>query len=156
MWYALIRWRTRPSQGSQPCMICIHHNHQRRGCIQRSRHPVGNGIFHSRHLRRSMSECPTCKNVVCQEWRCGSHCNFVERGPGRVDSRRWHRQHLQCRRGLSGTCHGRKFVVDGIGSLLEFQVAPSLYPGLPHEAMNYFYFHCMGMESLGEHLRSLC
>ena len=31
-----------------------------------------------------------------------------------------------------------KLVVDGIGSSLEFQVAPSLYPGLSHEVMNYF------------------
>mmetsp|Transcript_30370 Transcript_30370/g.52628 ORF Transcript_30370/g.52628 Transcript_30370/m.52628 type:complete len:1046 (+) Transcript_30370:903-4040(+) len=45
-----------------------------------------------------------------------------------------------------------KLVVDGIGSSLEFHVAPSLYPDLPHEAMNYFYFHRMGMDIEGQHL----
>merc|ERR1711933_412389 len=46
-----------------------------------------------------------------------------------------------------------KLVVDGIGSSLAFKIAPSLYPNLPHEAMNYFYFHRMGSEDiLAEHL----
>jgi endoglucanase len=45
-----------------------------------------------------------------------------------------------------------KLVVDGIGSSLSFRVAPSLYPSLPHESMNYFYFHRMGEEILGKHL----
>eukprot|EP00581_Thalassiosira_minuscula_P028458 CAMPEP_0183754816 /NCGR_PEP_ID=MMETSP0739-20130205/3731_1 /TAXON_ID=385413 /ORGANISM="Thalassiosira miniscula, Strain CCMP1093" /LENGTH=1540 /DNA_ID=CAMNT_0025991459 /DNA_START=38 /DNA_END=4660 /DNA_ORIENTATION=+ len=45
-----------------------------------------------------------------------------------------------------------KLVVDGIGSSFEFHIAPSLYPNLPHEAMNYFYFHRMGMEIEGQHL----
>jgi endoglucanase len=37
-----------------------------------------------------------------------------------------------------------KLVVDAIGGSLEFAIGPSLYPQLPHEAMNYFYFHRMG------------
>lgn len=46
-----------------------------------------------------------------------------------------------------------KLVVDGIGSSLEFNIAPNLYPDLPHESMNYFYFHRMGtMEIEAEHL----
>ena len=46
-----------------------------------------------------------------------------------------------------------KLVVNGIGASLEFAIAPSLYADLPHEAMNYFYFHRMGPdEILGEHL----
>lgn len=46
-----------------------------------------------------------------------------------------------------------KLVVDGIGGSLEFQIAPSLYPNLPHEAMNYFYFHRMGnMDIEGQYL----
>ncbi|KAL7541081.1 hypothetical protein ACHAXR_010610 [Thalassiosira sp. AJA248-18] len=45
-----------------------------------------------------------------------------------------------------------KLVVDGIGSSLEFHIAPSLYPNLPHEAMNYFYFHRMGTEIEAQHL----
>lgn len=46
-----------------------------------------------------------------------------------------------------------KLVVDGIGASLEFAIAPSLYSNLPHEAMNYFYFHRMGPDPiLGEHL----
>ncbi|KAL7549595.1 hypothetical protein ACHAWF_012862 [Thalassiosira exigua] len=46
-----------------------------------------------------------------------------------------------------------KLVVDGVGASLEFQVAPSLYPDLPHEAMNYFYFHRMGDQAIeAEHL----
>jgi len=45
-----------------------------------------------------------------------------------------------------------KLVVDGIGGSLEFDVAPSLYTNLPHEAMNYFYFHRMGVEVKAEHL----
>ena len=47
-----------------------------------------------------------------------------------------------------------KLVVDGIGASLEFNIAPSLYSDLPHEAMNYFYFHRMGpgMDIKGEHL----
>ena len=31
-----------------------------------------------------------------------------------------------------------KLVVDGIGASLEFAIAPSLYPDLPLESMNYF------------------
>ena len=46
-----------------------------------------------------------------------------------------------------------KLVVDSIGSSLEFHIAPSLYPNLPHEAMNYFYFHRMGdIDIEGQHL----
>mmetsp|Transcript_12986 Transcript_12986/g.29885 ORF Transcript_12986/g.29885 Transcript_12986/m.29885 type:complete len:1475 (-) Transcript_12986:105-4529(-) len=46
-----------------------------------------------------------------------------------------------------------RLVVDGVGSSLTFSVAPSLYPNLPHEAMNYFYFHRMGPDDiLAEHL----
>ena len=52
---------------------------------------------------------------------------------------------------LSDLC-AYKLVVDRIGSLLKFHVAPSLYPGLPHEVMNYFYLHCMGMDVEGRHL----
>lgn len=43
------------------------------------------------------------------------------------------------------TALGRySLVVDGIGASLSFNIASSLYPNLPHEAMNYFYFHRMG------------
>lgn len=45
-----------------------------------------------------------------------------------------------------------KLVVENVGSSLEFAIAPSLYPSLPLEAMNYFYFHRMGDEVLGQHL----
>ena len=45
-----------------------------------------------------------------------------------------------------------KLVADSIGGSLEFHIAPSLYPNLPLEAMNYFYFHRMGMEIQGQHL----
>ena len=46
-----------------------------------------------------------------------------------------------------------RLVVDGIGSSLEFNIAPNLYPSLPHESMNYFYFHRMGtMDIEAEHL----
>jgi len=45
-----------------------------------------------------------------------------------------------------------KLVVDGVGSSLEFHIAATLYPNLPHDAMNYFYFHRMGVKIEGEHL----
>lgn len=45
-----------------------------------------------------------------------------------------------------------KLIVDRIGASLEFQIAPRLYPDLPLEAMNYFYFHRLGMEIEGEYL----
>lgn len=45
-----------------------------------------------------------------------------------------------------------RLVVAGVGSSLQFNIAPSLYPDLPHEAMNYFYFHRMGNDIIGKHL----
>lgn len=46
-----------------------------------------------------------------------------------------------------------KLVVEGIGASVEFDIAPNLYANLPHEAMNYFYFHRMGSDAiLAEHL----
>jgi len=45
-----------------------------------------------------------------------------------------------------------RLVAEGIGSSFEFNIATSLYPDLPHEAMNYFYFHRMGEDILAEHL----
>jgi len=45
-----------------------------------------------------------------------------------------------------------RLVANGIGSSFEFNIAPSLYPDLPHEAMNYFYFHRMGEDILAAHL----
>ena len=45
-----------------------------------------------------------------------------------------------------------RLVVARIGGSLEFRVAPILYPNLLHKAMNYFYFHCIGIEVEGKHL----
>ena len=46
-----------------------------------------------------------------------------------------------------------RLVVGGIGSSLEFSIAPNLYPNLPHESLNYFYFHRMGTMNIeAEHL----
>eukprot|EP00804_Cyclotella_cryptica_P030144 CCRYP_009578-RB/>CCRYP_009578-RB protein AED:0.10 eAED:0.10 QI:327/0.69/0.64/1/0.76/0.71/14/317/1376 len=45
-----------------------------------------------------------------------------------------------------------RLVVNSIGASLTFKIAPSLYPELPHDAMNYFYFHRMGQEIPGKHL----
>lgn len=45
-----------------------------------------------------------------------------------------------------------RLFVDGVGASFEFGVGPGLYPDLPREAMNYFYFHRMGTEILEEHL----
>ena len=45
-----------------------------------------------------------------------------------------------------------RLVVEGVGASLLFNIAPTLYPKLPHEAMNYFYFHRMGQEIAGKYL----
>eukprot|EP00804_Cyclotella_cryptica_P004998 CCRYP_018313-RB/>CCRYP_018313-RB protein AED:0.03 eAED:0.03 QI:1251/1/1/1/0.81/0.83/12/1175/1018 len=45
-----------------------------------------------------------------------------------------------------------RLVVNSIGASLIFEIAHSLYPELPHDAMNYFYFHRMGQEIPGKHL----
>ena len=45
-----------------------------------------------------------------------------------------------------------KLVADSIGGSLEFHIAPTLYPDLPHEAINYFYFHRLGTVIEGRHL----
>ncbi|KAL3781701.1 hypothetical protein HJC23_009919 [Cyclotella cryptica] len=42
-----------------------------------------------------------------------------------------------------------RLVVNSIGASLIFEIAHSLYPELPHDAMNYFYFHRMGQEIPG-------
>ena len=45
-----------------------------------------------------------------------------------------------------------RLVVNGVGESVVFAVSPSLYTNLPHEAMNYFYFHRMGIDIKKEHL----
>ena len=45
-----------------------------------------------------------------------------------------------------------KLVMDGISGSLKFNIAPILYPNSPLKAMNYFYFHWMGMEIEGQYL----
>ncbi len=45
-----------------------------------------------------------------------------------------------------------RLVVNRIGGSLLFKIAPTLYPELPHDAMNYFYFHRMGQDIPGKHL----
>jgi endoglucanase len=43
-------------------------------------------------------------------------------------------------------------LVVGADESVVFDVAPNLYTNLPHEAMNYFYFHRLGVDALKAHL----
>jgi len=47
-----------------------------------------------------------------------------------------------------------KLAVDTLGTSVYFDIQPDLYPALPAEAMNYFYFHRMGDPTVAQYLPS--